>query len=100
MNELNNSGDTLPDCFGTLDKVFPMGNKGLRETPEECFYHCPVKTRCLQQAMATKNGVQVEEEILERATRSGAMNFFERWSRKKQAHRRLMRTAAEVSAEE
>lgn len=78
----------LPDCFGNLDKVFPMGPKGLRETPEECFFHCPVKTRCLKQAMSTKDGVQVEEEIIERSTKSGTMNFFERWSRKKQAHRR------------
>ena len=80
--------DDLPDCFGDLEKVFPMGPKGLRETPEKCFYHCPVKTKCLQQAMATKNGIQVEEEVIERSTKVGAMSFFERWSRKKQAHRR------------
>ncbi|MCG8684433.1 MAG: hypothetical protein MI892_06135 [Desulfobacterales bacterium] len=80
--------DDLPDCFGNLEKVFPMGSNGLRETPEDCFYHCPVKTRCLKQAMATKNGVQVEEEIIERSSKAGAMTFFERWSRKKQAHRR------------
>lgn len=80
--------ENLPECFGNLEKVFPMGPKGLRETPEDCFFHCPVKTRCLQQAMATKDGVQVEEEIIERSTKAGAMTFFERWSRKKQAHRR------------
>jgi len=82
------SQDEFPDCFGDLEKVFPMGPKGLRVTPEECFYHCPVKTKCLQQAMATKNGIQVEEEVIERSTKAGAMTFFERWSRKKQAHRR------------
>jgi len=82
------SNDELPDCFGDLEKVFPMGPKGLRETPEQCFYHCPVKTKCLQQAMATKNGIQVEEEVIERSTKAGAISFFERWSRKKQAHRR------------
>ncbi|WP_321494153.1 hypothetical protein [uncultured Desulfobacter sp.] len=82
------SQDDLPDCFGELEKVFPMGAKGLRETPEQCFYHCPVKTRCLQQAMATKNGIQVEEEVIERSTKAGAISFFERWSRKKQAYRR------------
>jgi hypothetical protein len=82
------SQDDFPDCFGDLEKVFPMGPKGLRVTPEECFYHCPVKTKCLQQAMATKNGIQVEEEVIERSTKAGAMTFFERWSRKKQAHRR------------
>jgi hypothetical protein len=78
----------LPECFGNLAKVFPMGKNGLRETPEDCFFHCPVKTRCLKQAIATKDGVKVEEEIIERSTKAGAMNFFERWSRKKQLHKR------------
>lgn len=82
------SKDDLPDCFGDLEKVFPMGPQGLRETPEQCFYHCPVKTKCLQQALATKNGIQIEEEVIERSTKAGAISFFERWSRKKQAYRR------------
>lgn len=81
----------LPECFGNLEKVFPKKANGLRETPEDCYFHCPVKTRCLRQAMATKDGVQVEEEIIERSTKAGAMTFFERWSRKKQAHRRQLK---------
>jgi hypothetical protein len=80
--------DERPECFGILDQVFPMTDKGLRQTPDDCFYHCPVKTKCLKQAMATRDGVRLEEEIIQRGTRSGAVNFFERWSRKKQAHRR------------
>ncbi|MCD4675639.1 MAG: hypothetical protein K8S18_06525 [Desulfobacula sp.] len=84
-----NKENEIPQCFGTLEKVFPMTDKGLRQTPDECFYHCPVKTKCLQQAMATKDGVKVEEEIIERGTQSGVMNFFERWSRKKQVHRKI-----------
>ena len=78
----------VPPCFGNLEKVFPMGEKGLRQTPDDCFFHCPVKTRCLRQAMATKEGAKVEEEIIERGDRAGAMGFFERWSRKKQLHKR------------
>lgn len=85
MNEENK----IPECFGILEKVFPMTEKGLRHTPDECFYHCPVKTKCLQRAMSTKDGVKVEEEIIDRATQSGAMNFFERWSRKKQVSRKI-----------
>ncbi|WP_299980961.1 hypothetical protein [Desulfobacula sp.] len=77
------------ECFGVLEKVFPMTDKGLRQTPDECFYHCSVKTKCLQQAMASKEGVKVEEEIIERGTQSGVINFFERWSRKKQVHRKI-----------
>jgi hypothetical protein len=80
--------DERPECFGILDQVFPMTDKGLRQTPDDCFYQCPVKTKCLKQAMATRDGVKVEEEIIQRGSRSGAVNFFERWSRKKQAHRR------------
>ena len=86
-----NASDERPDCFGVLDKVFPMTDKGLRQTPDDCYYHCPVKTACLQQSMATKDGVQVEEEIIARGTKAGAMNFFERWSRKKQLHNKIKR---------
>lgn len=78
----------LTECFGILEKVFPMSDKGLRQTPDDCFFHCPVKTKCLKMAMATKDGVKVEEEIIERGTKAGTMNFFERWSRKKQVHRK------------
>ncbi len=84
MNKVNE----IPECFGILEKIFPMTDKGLRQTPDDCFYHCPVKTKCLQKAMTTKDGIKVEEEIIERGTQSGAINFFERWSRKKQVHRK------------
>lgn len=86
---MSKPNETLPDCFGNLDKVFPMTESGLRETPEDCFFHCPVKTRCLKQAMGTREGARVEEEVIERGAKAGVMNFFERWSRKKQVHRRL-----------
>ncbi len=89
-NEPDPSESDLPECFGNLGKVFPMGKNGLRETPEDCFFHCPVKTRCLKQAIATKDGTKVEEEIIERSTKAGAMNFLERWSRKKQVHKRKL----------
>jgi hypothetical protein len=78
-----------PECFAILDKVFPMTDKGLRQTPDDCYYHCPVKTACLAQAMATKDGVKLEEELIERGTKAGAINFFERWSRKKQIHNQI-----------
>jgi hypothetical protein len=81
--------DNLPPCFGELEKVFPMGENGLRQTPKSCFFHCPVKTRCLKQAMASKDGAKVEEELIDRSEQAGIMGFFERWSRKKQVHRRL-----------
>ena len=79
----------LPDCFGKIEKVFPMGEDGLRQTPEDCFYNCSVKTRCLKAAMATTQGAVVENEVIQRSNQAGLLNFFERWSRKKQVHRRL-----------
>ncbi|MCF6248385.1 MAG: hypothetical protein L3J69_13650 [Desulfobacula sp.] len=78
-----------PECFGQLEKVFPMADNGLRQTPDDCFYQCPVKTKCLQRAMGTKDGVKLEEEIIERGSKAGVINFFERWSRKKQLHRKV-----------
>lgn len=84
-----NAETELPNCFGDLEKVFPMQENGLRQTPEDCFFHCPVKTRCLRHAMATEDGAKVEEEIIDRSTKAGMMNFFERWSRKKQVHMRI-----------
>ena len=73
-----------PDCFGNLDKVFPMTPRGLRETPDDCMYLCPCKTACLRSAMAGTQGVPVHEEIIERSEQAGMIGFFERWSRKKQ----------------
>ncbi len=78
----------VPECFGRLETVFPMGEKGLRQTPDNCFFHCPVKTSCLRQAIGTTEGTKVEEEIIDRSHQAGAMGFLERWSRKKQLHKK------------
>ena len=75
-----------PECFGILENVFPMTETGLRRTPDYCFNHCQLKTKCLQYAMTTKESIHVEEEIIKRGVKSGTINFFERWSRKKQVH--------------
>jgi hypothetical protein len=74
-------------CFGELATVFPMGADGLRHTPLECM-RCARKTDCLRQALAAEAGCAVHEEVVDRAWRSGAIGFFERWSRKKALHRR------------
>lgn len=76
-----------PYCFGKIDCVFPMGNEGLRETPESCRV-CYCKTECLRNALQGEGGVQVQEETLDRAYAAGMMGFLERWSRKKALHRR------------
>lgn len=85
---MDDTKETLPDCFGNLEKVFPMTDSGLRQTPDECFYYCAVKTRCLKKALGTPKGDKVEEELIERGSKAGVINFFERWSRKKQLNRK------------
>jgi len=72
-----------PDCFGLIDVVFPMKEDGLRHSPDTCM-SCVHKTDCLRTAMGNPDGVQVREEIVDRAYASENIGFFERWSRRKQ----------------
>ncbi len=81
------TGTGLPACFGDLDKVFPMTENGLRQTPDECMFSCDHKTACLKKAMTGKGGKNVQEEIIERGEKAGMIGFFERWSRKKRLSR-------------
>jgi hypothetical protein len=77
-----------PDCYGDLEKVFPMTETGLRQTPHYCRYECEFKTECLKKALVSLKGRKVEEELLERGSKAGAIGFVERWSRKKQLDRK------------
>ena len=83
--------DALPECFGCLEKVFPMGPRGLRETPDDCMYLCPHKTPCLKKAMAGIGGCGVKEEMVQRGEKAGHIGFFQRWSQKKKIHREKMK---------
>ena len=76
----------LPDCFGDLETVFPMEKNGLRNSPIACRA-CVFKTECLREAVKGGDGLKVREEAVDRAYSSGAMTFFERWSKKKALHR-------------
>lgn len=75
-------------CFGQLEKVFPMGSKGLRQSPDECMV-CVDKTECLRLAMQACEGLRVQEAAVDRAYRSGMIGFVARWSRKKDLQRRM-----------
>jgi hypothetical protein len=75
-----------PPCFGELETVFPKGKNGLRNTPETCFA-CRYKTECLKSALEGTGGLKVREEMIDRAYRSGHINFLERWSKKKALQR-------------
>ena len=74
------------NCFGVLENVFPVGETGLREIEPECF-ECPHKVPCLKEAMATKEGLKMREELVDRAADRGLMGRFQRWYRKKELDR-------------
>lgn len=80
-----------PHCYAILDKVFPMGENGLRQTPERCMV-CLYKVECLRTAMGKSDGFKVKEEMIDRAYSSGIIGFFERWSQKKDLQRRSSKT--------
>ncbi len=71
-----------PDCFGQLDKVFPVGEEGLRTSPPECM-KCPHAKSCLQAAMGGLEGLKLQEEKVDHTYEYGLIGKIERWSRKK-----------------
>ena len=77
--------DDTPDpleCFGDLEKVFPMGEDGFRASPPECM-QCPMVKPCIQAAMRGTEGLKEEEKRIDRAYECGLIGTFERWSKKK-----------------
>lgn len=76
-----------PPCFGDLETVFPMGPDGLRHSPPKCM-RCACNTDCMRLGLSGGGGGGVREETLDRAYASGAIGFWERWSRKKALHLR------------
>lgn len=83
-----------PACFGSLETVFPMGDDGLRNTPDSCMA-CDEKTECLRAAMERPSGIEVREEMVDRAYSSGRLGFFQRWSRRKSFSRQRSRMKKE-----
>jgi hypothetical protein len=76
------------DCFGKLEQVFPMGENGLRTSPPECM-KCPMAKPCLQAAMKELEGLQFEEDRIDRAYECGMIGRLERWSQKKYIRRKM-----------
>jgi hypothetical protein len=88
------SEEKQPACFGNLDTVFPMEENGLRNTPDTCMV-CEHKTECLRAAMARPSGIDVREEMVDRAYASGRLSFFQRWSKRKMFSRQKNRIKKE-----
>jgi hypothetical protein len=74
------------DCYGILDKVFPMGDEGMREVPPLC-QECSGRVACLRTAMSTPKGIEVRAEMVDRAAAGGIRGRLRRWSIKKELHR-------------
>ena len=81
------------DCFGVLDKVFPVGEEGLREIVKACF-QCPDRVSCLKAAMGTKEGLEMRLQNLDRAASEGVIGRVRRWSYRKELHRLRQREQA------
>jgi hypothetical protein len=75
------------DCFGILDRVFPLADRGLREIVPECF-DCDDRLSCLREALATEEGIEMREEILKRSPAEGLIGRVKRWSEKKELRRK------------
>ncbi len=78
-------------CFGVLDKVFPVGEEGLREVVPECF-QCVERVECLRTALSTKEGLEMRALNLDRAAAGGRLGWLRRWSRKKELSRLMKQT--------
>jgi len=76
------------ECFGDLDRVFPLREDGLREVPPECF-GCEQRTECLKQALNTAKGISFRMEKLTQAEEHGLVGKLKRWSRRKTLSRIL-----------
>ena len=72
----------VPECFGQLDTVFPVGEEGIRTSPPQCM-RCPHAKSCLQAAMRGPEGLKLQEEKVDRAYEYGLIGKLERWSKKK-----------------
>ncbi len=83
----NEKNKQYPRCYALLEEVFPMEKDGLRHVSERCMV-CVYKIECLRTAMEKPDGLNVKEEVVDRAYSSGVMGFLERWSKKKDIHRR------------
>ncbi len=66
-------------CFGLLDNVFPAGDDGLREVPDQCV-SCEDKISCLRAALASEQGIELRRVRAEKAGRVGLVGRLMRWS--------------------
>ena len=76
------------ECFGKLERVFPMGSEGLREVVPECL-PCSRRVECLRQALKTEEGLALRLEALDRDAPRGFRGRLRRWSERKALNRQV-----------
>jgi hypothetical protein len=74
------------ECYGVLDKVFPMGDEGMREVPPRC-QECSGRVACLRTAMSTPEGIALRAEMGNRAPAKGIWGRLQAWSMRKELYR-------------
>ena len=82
MSNIVDESTSPPECFGRLGTVFPVGEEGIRTSPPECM-KCPHAKLCLQTAMRSAEGLELQEEKVDQAYKYGLIGKVERWSKKK-----------------
>ena len=76
------------ECFGILDKVFPMVDQDLRQIAPACF-DCTDRIGCLKSALDTEKGLEFRANVMDRFPATGLAGRLRRWSDKKDLDRRL-----------
>ena len=76
------------ECYGILNRVFPVGPGGLREVVPACF-ECPLRVECLRAALKTEEGLEMRSEKLEGNEPGSFVGRLKRWSEKKALNRRI-----------
>lgn len=74
------------ECYGILERVFPVGEREMREVVPECF-DCDDRVECLKAALATSEGLGYREDLLEERSSGGFIGLIRRWSEKKMLSR-------------
>jgi len=83
------NNESLPQCYGHLDTVFPKMPDGFRSSPEPCMV-CVHKTQCLRTAIQyDPHALNAKNEMVDRAYESGIIGFWNRWSQKKKIHNQI-----------
>ncbi len=76
------------ECFGILDKVFPVGEHGLREVRPGCF-DCHHRILCLKEALDSSEGLAFRMERVQKAEEHGLIGRLKRWSQRKTLSRMM-----------